>query len=86
MEKKSGTPFYPKLLKGLCHIHEMVVMDPYIIGLGAVFCCNLSEFTVYIEILLPIPGFKVATSLQIMKQGPDHLIGESIVVIADLIG
>ncbi len=44
-------------------MHEMVVMDPYIISLTAVLCCNFSEFAVDVEVLLPIPGLKITASL-----------------------
>jgi len=59
-------PAVPECLKTdqlLGHMHEMVVMDPYIIGIAAVFYCNLSEFTVDVEVLVPVPGPEITAGL-----------------------
>ena len=63
--------------------HQVIVMDPDVVTRIGSFGNRFCEDTVGFLIRLPVGRLEVATRGQIVKKGPEDLVGESVVVAFD---
>ena len=85
MQEKARSAFHPHLAQLTRGENKVIVLYPDIVFPLGLLGDHLGELAVHHLVHRPVPGVEVAVRNQVVKQGPEYLVGKAVVVIVQFL-